>query len=184
MPEDNTSDATQNTDSSQAAVAQQNKDTTPSQGGSADDKPKSFTQDDLVRLLAKTRREEKAKYEKDLENANKSEVERLKADVAERDAKLAMRDTKDQVTAFLKSNGCEYPEGAFLMVERFVRVTKLARLTTLKRCLPKPNNSPPYSSPTRKSALVARTLGRRVAAIPSQSVKNSTMQFVRPLATR
>lgn len=134
MPEDNTSDATKNTDSS-AKPAEQNKDIPPSQGGSADDKPKTFTQDDLDRLLAKTRREEKAKYEKELENAQKSEVERLKADLAERDAKLAERDTKDEVTAFLQKSGCKRPEAAFLLVKSSISRGKDGKVEDLKGLL-------------------------------------------------
>lgn len=134
MPEETKPDAAQNTDSS-ATAAQQNKDTTPSQGGSADDKPKSFTQDDLDRLLAKTRREEKTKYEKELENAQKSEVDRLKADLAEKDAKLAERDTKDEVTTFLKSSGCKRPEAAFLMVKGSISRGKDGKIEDLKALL-------------------------------------------------
>ena len=135
MPEETKPDAAQNTDSSAATAAQQNKDTTPSQGGSADDKPKSFTQDDLDRLLAKTRREEKAKYEKDLENANKSELERLKADLAEKDAKLAERDTKDEVTSFLQKSGCKRPEAAFLLVKGSISRGRDGKIEDLKALL-------------------------------------------------
>lgn len=135
MPEDTTPDAAQNTDSSKAAAAQQNNDTTPSQGGSADATPKSFTQDDLDRLLAKTRREEKAKYEKELENAQKSEVDRLKADLAERDAKLSERDTKDEVTTFLKTSGCKRPEAAFLLVKSSISRGRDGKIEDLKGLL-------------------------------------------------
>ena len=117
MAEDNTTDAAKNTEPS---ANDDPKTTTPSQSGSADDKPKSFTQDDLDRLLAKTRREEKAKYEKELENVNKSEVERLKADLAERDAKLAERETKDAVTSCLQKSGYKRPEAASLLLKSSV----------------------------------------------------------------
>ncbi len=135
MPEENKPDAAQNTESSAATAAQQNKETTPSQGGSADDKSKTFTQDDLDRLLAKTRREEKAKYEKELENANKSELERLKADLAERDAKLAERETKDEVTSFLQKSGCKRPEAAFLLVKSSISRGKDGKIEDLKGLL-------------------------------------------------
>ena len=135
MPEETKPDAAQNTDSSKAAAAQQNKDTTPSQGGSADATPKTFTQDDLDRLLAKTRREEKTKYEKELENAQKSEVERLKADLAERDAKLAERETKDEVTSFLQKNGCKRPEAAFLLVKSSISRGKDGKIENLKEVI-------------------------------------------------
>jgi len=132
MAEDNTSDATKNTEPS---ASDDPKSTTPSQGGSADDKSKTFTQDDLDRLLAKTRREEKAKYEKELENANKSELERLKADLAERDAKLAERETKDEVTSFLQKSGCKRPEAAFLLVKSSISRGKDGKIEDLKGLL-------------------------------------------------
>lgn len=135
MPEENKPDAAQNTDSSKAAAAQQNENPTPSQGGSADDKSKTFTQDDLDRLLAKTRREEKAKYEKQLEDASKSEVERLKADLAERDARLAERETKDDVTGFLQQNGCKRPEAAYLLVKGSISRGKDGKVEDLKGLL-------------------------------------------------
>ena len=104
MPEETKPDAAQNTDSSKAAAAQQNENPTPSQGGSAENKSKTFTQYDLDRLLAKTRREEKAKYEKQLEDANKSELELKNARIAELEAKEAQRATKDEVVTYLKRN--------------------------------------------------------------------------------
>lgn len=135
MTEETTPDAAQNTDSSATDDAQQNKDTTPSQGGAADEKPKTFTQDDLDRLLAKTRREEKAKYEKDLANASKSEVERLQTEAADLKAKLAERETKDEVTAFLRKNGCKRPEAAFLLVKGNITRDKDGKLEDTKALL-------------------------------------------------
>jgi hypothetical protein len=132
MAEDNSSDATKNTEPS---ASDDPKATPPSQGGTADDKPKTFSQDDLDRLLAKIRREEKAKYEKELENANKSEVERLKADLADRDAKLAERETKDEVTGFLQKNGCKRPEATFLLVKSSISRGKDGKIEDLKGLL-------------------------------------------------
>ena len=132
MPEATTPDAAQNTELS---ATPDPKATTPSQGGITDDKPKSFSQDDLDRLLAKTRREEKAKYEKELDNATKSEVERLKADLADRDAKLSERETKDEVTSFLQKSGCRRPEAAFLLVKSSISRGRDGKIEDIKALL-------------------------------------------------
>lgn len=115
MADSNTSDATQNTDAAKQDDASQNN-TTPSQGGSADDKPKFFTQDDVDKLMARTRREEKAKYEKQIADANKSETERLQTELAQLKSEKAERESKDEVIALLSKGGCKRPEAAYLLI--------------------------------------------------------------------
>ena len=149
MADKNTSDGKQNTEPSAKDDASQN--TTPSQGVSADDKPKTFTQDDLDRLLAKTRREEKTKYEKDLDNAKKSEVERLTAEAADLKAKLAERESKDEVTAFLTKNGCTRPEAAYRLIQSNLQRGKDGQLEDLKGLLAEAKQLAPEFFPDNKT---------------------------------
>lgn len=148
MAEDNTSDATKNTEPS---ASDDPKTTTPSQGGSADEKPKTFTQDDLDRLLAKTRREEKAKYEKDLENAKKSELERAQAEANELRTRLAERESKDEVTALLSKNGCTRPEAAYRLIQSSITRGKDGEIEDVKALLAEAKELAPEFFPGGKT---------------------------------
>lgn len=62
------------------------------------DKPKTFTQDDINRLLAKEKRDWEKRVKEAEEKAKLSEDERTKAELAETKAQLAERDKRDFVT--------------------------------------------------------------------------------------
>jgi len=150
MPEDNTSDATQNTEPSAHNDAQAN-DTTPRQGGTADEQPKTFTQEDLDRLLAKTRREEKAKYEKELANAKKTELERAQAELAEMKAWRAERETKDEVISYLRDKGkCTRPEAAYLLIKSSIQRDKEGKPDNLRDLLAEVKSLAPEFFPDEK----------------------------------
>ena len=69
-----------------------------------------FSQSDLDRLLAKTRREERAKFDKQINDAQLSENERLKTDLAKVQLELRNRDAEETLVRAVKSAGGDDPE--------------------------------------------------------------------------
>lgn len=76
----------------------------------ADDKPKSFTQEDLNRTLAKERREWEKKVKDAEDKAKLSEDERTKAELADARSQLAERDRRDSAMDQAKTAGVKNPK--------------------------------------------------------------------------
>lgn len=74
-----------------------------------DDKPKTFTQEDLNRLLAKEKRDWEKKVKDAEDKAKLSEDERTKAELAEAKAALAERDRRDSAMDQAKTAGVKNP---------------------------------------------------------------------------
>lgn len=147
MAEDITPDAAKNTEPSPNADP---KSTTPSQGGSADDKPRTFTQEDIDRITARTRKEEKAKYEKELENAKKTELEVAQAEARDLRARLVERESKDEVTALLSKAGCTRPEAAYRLVQSSITRGKDGKIEDAKALLAEAKELAPEFFPDSK----------------------------------
>ncbi len=75
----------------------------------ADDKPKTFTQDEVNRLLAKEKRDAEARTKAAEAKAKLSEDERTKAELAEARSQLAERDRRDAVKEASEKAGVNNP---------------------------------------------------------------------------
>jgi hypothetical protein len=75
-----------------------------------DDKPKTFTQEDINRLLAKEKRDWEKKVKDAEDKAKLSEDERTKAELAEAKAALAERDRRDSAMDQAKTAGVKNPK--------------------------------------------------------------------------
>lgn len=105
-PESNTSDATEINTAGEAAGEQPTESETQSEQGNG----RSYSQADLDRLTAKVRREEKAKLEKQLSQAQMGETERLKAENESLKASIRARDAERQLVDAVTKAGADDPD--------------------------------------------------------------------------
>ena len=130
MAEAATSDATQNT--APSTTTQSN---TPATQAANTEKTETYTKEEMTKIVSLRLKEQKAQFEKQLEDANKSELELKNARIAELEAKEAQRATKDEVVTYLKRNGCDRSESAYLLVKDNIRRDKDGKVEDLKGLL-------------------------------------------------
>lgn len=130
MAEDNSSAATQNTEPSTTTQP-----TTPATQAANTEEIETYTKDQLTKIVSQRLKEQKSQFEKQLEDATKTETERLASEVAQLKAEKVQRETKDEVTALLQKNGCKRPEAAFLLVKGMVTRDKDGKLEDTKALL-------------------------------------------------
>lgn len=135
MPEETTSAGTVKT------TAEGNESTataTATQAGKTEtaETPKTFTQDDIDRLIGRTKKELKAEYEKQISQAKLSEEERAKAENDTLRKQLRERDAKDAVvTAAQKAGATANPQAVYRLIKDDLEFDKDGKVTNLEEAL-------------------------------------------------
>lgn len=75
------------------------------QTANSEEKPKTFTQAEVDRIVSRRLKEEKDRQEKDRKQAEMTEAERLKAENAELRRTVQLREAKDEVVAAARKAG-------------------------------------------------------------------------------
>lgn len=136
--------AENNTDETQAPDSQ-------TQTGKAEDSAAKFSQADLDRLIAKAKRDEKAKLEKQVNDAQLSETQRLKAELAEHKAELRSLKTEGSLLAAIKAAGGDDPEviSAWIQSKLTIEYSDEGQISNLKELLSDARERIPTRFPKR-----------------------------------
>lgn len=150
--EQTTSDATaQNTGSAAAEIKQEPSGTT--QTGTtedAKDKPKTFTQADVDRLIARTKKEEKAKLDDQIKKAELTETEQLKTEKAELEQKLRSRDAGDAIEEAARKANSANPKAVVRLAQAIgLEFDKDGKLVNLKDLITEAKEIAPELFPAR-----------------------------------
>lgn len=145
MAEENASAATKNTDPSPAPQP------TPSASQAANtEKEETYTKDQMTRIVSQRLKEQKDAYEKQLADANKTELERAQSEANDLRARLAERESKDEVTALLSKNGCTRPEAAYRLIQSSITRGKDGKIEDVKALLAEAKELAPEFFPDSK----------------------------------
>ena len=127
----------------------QKPDSTETQTGKPGDA--KFTQADLDKLAAKIRREEKAKLEKQVNDAQLTEHERLKAENERVKAELRSHKTKETLSQAIKAAGGDDPEviSAWIRSELAVEFSEDDKISNLKDLISEARDRIPSQFPKR-----------------------------------
>lgn len=96
---------------------------------------KAFTQEDVDRLVGKARREEKAKYDKQAQDASKSELEKATNRITELETQIRMRDARDSVVEALSKAGCNNAAAAYRLVSDQIEFDKQGKPENLRELI-------------------------------------------------
>ncbi len=132
-----------------SAGATQQQEPSGTQAGTTEDKPKTFTQADIDRAAVAARRDEKARLEKQIKQAELSEAEKLKAENAELQTKLRSRDAEDSIVAACGKD-CVNPKAVVRLAHSIgLEFDKDGKLTNLKDLIAEAKDIAPELFPKR-----------------------------------
>lgn len=119
------------------------------QSGNSEDA--KFSQADLDKLLAKVRREERTKLEKQVNDAKLSETERLKAEVSAHKAELRSLKTEGTLLQAIKAAGGDDPEviSAWIQAKLKIEFTDDDQISNIKDLLSEARERIPTRFPKR-----------------------------------
>jgi hypothetical protein len=145
-PENTPDAAANNTDEAQAPA---NPETQTGKPEAATDA--KFSQADLDRLIAKAKRDEKARLEKQVSDAQLSETERLKAELEARKAEVRSLKTEGALNAAIKAAGGDDPEviQAWIQSKLTVEFDDDDKISNLKELLSEARERIPSRFPRR-----------------------------------
>jgi hypothetical protein len=121
------------------------------QTGKPEDGAPKFTQADLDRLIAKAKRDEKAKLERQVSDAQLSETERLKAELEARKAEVRGLKTEGALLAAIKAAGGDDPEviSAWIQSKLTIEFSDDDKISNLKDLLSEARERIPTRFPKR-----------------------------------
>lgn len=147
MPEE-TAQTTTSDETAQNTGAE-TEDTSGTRTGSTEDR--TYTQADLDRLIAKTKREEKTRYERQIATAQLSEVERLKGENQSLKSTLRSREAERAVFDAVRGAGADDPEvvTAWIQAKLDLQYDDDGRITNLKEVISEARSRIPTRFPKR-----------------------------------
>jgi len=138
--------AEKNTDKGDSSKQQSNTDA--NQSGQSGDK-KTFTQEELDRLVGKARREAKAQYEKQIGDAKLNEDERAKAHITELESQLRQRDARDAVIEQATKAGTTNASAVWKLIKDDLEFDANGQIKNLKEALAEAKSVVPQLFPQR-----------------------------------
>ncbi|MBX3288451.1 MAG: hypothetical protein KF855_03805 [Acidobacteria bacterium] len=157
MSEENTAD-TQGADTQTAEnkSPEDNKDTQPTKAEETKaDQPKTFTQEEVNRMLAKERRDFEKRAKDAEEKAKLSEDQRLKAELDDAKKQLAERDRRDHVQAEAQKAGVNNPNLFYKAIKEDLEIDeKTGKITNLAELIESAKSDLPqlFTTETKKTA--------------------------------